>query len=77
MSCIKSLVFASLLGLAACGGNIQEFDAGPTEGEEVTNAGGRMTGGTYTLDFQLGHPVDQGEANGETITVKGGAAVRR
>lgn len=31
----------------------------PPPGQELTTSGGRMTGAVFTLDVQLGHPVEQ------------------
>jgi hypothetical protein len=42
----------------------------------VTSAGGRVTGGGYTVEVQLGHPVSQERATGGDHTVEGGAAIK-
>jgi hypothetical protein len=54
-------------------------DAGPTAARtqrEIVSGGGHLTGGTMTLDVQIGHPVGQGPATGGTQTIEGGAAVK-
>jgi len=53
-------------------------DPGPARPNtfEVTPAGGTMSGGGYTIQFQLGHPVGQGKASGGGMTLEGGAAVK-
>jgi hypothetical protein len=43
---------------------------------DLAGAGGRVSGGTYTFDIQIGHPTDQGSAQGGTYTIEGGAAVK-
>jgi hypothetical protein len=43
---------------------------------ELTAAGGRATGGSLTLDFQLGHSIDQGRASAGATALEGGAAVK-
>jgi len=77
-----------LLAVAGCGGRVVAIDAGsqgdagpadaapPGQAIDLTTAGGRMSGGTYTLDFQVGHATDQGRATGGTTTIEGGAAVK-
>ena len=47
----------------------------PATGMDLTSAGGRATGGSYTLDFEIGHPLDQGKASGGSFVIEGGAAV--
>jgi len=48
----------------------------PATGMDITSAGGRAIGGNYTLDFEIGHPLDQGKAAGGTFVIEGGAAVK-
>jgi hypothetical protein len=43
---------------------------------DLTGAAGRVSGGTYTFDIQIGHPADQGSAQGGTYSIEGGAAVK-
>jgi hypothetical protein len=43
---------------------------------EIVSGGGRLTGGTMTMDVQIGHPVSQGQSSGGTQTIEGGAAVK-
>lgn len=45
-------------------------------GQETTTAGARLSSPTYTLDVQVGHPIDQGEARGSTFRVEGNAPVK-
>jgi hypothetical protein len=74
----RVLVIGGWLAIAAgCSGNVKTIDAAAGPATDVTNASGHMIGGRYTLDFQVGHPVDQGKAAGGTIQFKGGAAVSR
>jgi hypothetical protein len=51
---------------------------GPTgrPGNDLTNSGGRVSGGGYTVDVQLGHPFAQGPAAGGGTTIEGGAAIK-
>jgi hypothetical protein len=42
---------------------------------DVTSASGRATGGGMTLDFQLGHSMDQGRAGAGALQLEGGAAI--
>jgi hypothetical protein len=44
---------------------------------ELVSAGGRMTGGTLTLDVQLGHPTPRTRMSGGTLSLTGSAAVQR
>jgi hypothetical protein len=41
----------------------------------LTSAGGRMQGGGFTLDFEIGHATDQARATGGAFTLE--AAARR
>lgn len=43
---------------------------------EIMSAGGRVTGGTMTMDVQLGHPIDQRKATSGSTAVEGNAAVK-
>jgi hypothetical protein len=54
------------------GGVDAAVDAGidaapPPPGQELTTGGGRVTGPVFTLDVQLGHPIDQGELRGASF----------
>lgn len=52
-------------------------DAAPARSAaELVSGAGRMTGGTLTLDVQLGHAVEQRPTANGTTTLSGGAAVR-
>jgi hypothetical protein len=44
---------------------------------EVVSGAGRMTGGTMTLDVQVGHAVEQRPTTQANATLSGGAAVRQ
>lgn len=48
----------------------------PTPAREVVGGAGRMTGTTYTLDVEVGHPISQNKASGATYTIEGNAAVK-
>lgn len=43
---------------------------------EIMSAGGRMTGGSLTVDVQLGHPIEQRAAGSGATTFEGNAAVK-
>jgi len=52
---------------------------GPTAappGAEVNSASGRMTGGGYTMDVQLGTPFSQQPATGGGNTFEGNAPIK-
>jgi len=42
---------------------------------ELTSAGGRMNGGGYVLDFEIGQAIDQGPAGGGGFRLEGVAVV--
>lgn len=44
-------------------------------GAEITGAAGRLAGGGYQVDIQLGHPASQQPAAAGGYTVTGGALV--
>ena len=48
----------------------------PRKGVDITNAAGRVTGGGFTVDVQLGHPIPQRPVTGGGFTVEGGAAIK-
>ena len=45
-------------------------------GAEVNSAGGRVTGGGYTMDVQLGTPFSQQPATGGGNTFEGNAPIK-
>ena len=60
-----------VMALAACG----KVPSGPPPqdqppGQAVMSASGRVKGGRYTMDVQLGQPVQAAPASGGTITVE-------
>jgi hypothetical protein len=72
MSWSRSFVFAGLLAVVGCGGSVVADDDGGTPGADsgtttqapasptdVVSAGGRMSGGRFTLDFQVGQVTDR------------------
>lgn len=48
----------------------------PSEVHEVVNGGAKISGATYTLEVQIGHPVQQNEISGATYKLEGAAAVK-
>ena len=49
--------------------------AGPNN-REVVPAAGTVTGGSYKVEFELGHWVNQKKTTGGSTTTEGGAAVK-
>jgi hypothetical protein len=49
--------------------------AAPRPGRDIVSAGGRIRGGTVTMDVELGLPVDQSEATNGTRRLRGAAVV--
>ncbi len=49
--------------------------AGPNN-REVVPASGKVSGGGYTVEFELGHWVSQKKTTGGTTTTEGAAAVK-
>lgn len=47
----------------------------PSPGRELAAAAGRLGGGAWTVDVQLGSMTPQSPASGETWTARGGAPV--
>ena len=47
------------------------------EAREFVSGGVRMSGPIYTLDVQVGHPVQQGKAAGPTYQLETNAAVKQ
>jgi hypothetical protein len=43
---------------------------------DLTAGGGKVSGSTYSMDVQLGHPFMQGKVTGGGKTVEGGAAIK-
>lgn len=70
-SCLALLVF-----VAACGDVVTEPKATPKESREVTSGGARLSSTTYTLEVQIGHPLEQATMQSPTFTLDGNAAVR-
>jgi hypothetical protein len=48
----------------------------PTASREIVGGAGRLTGGTYTLDVEIGHSFGQQPASGPTYTIEGNAAIK-
>ena len=46
------------------------------QSREVVSGAGRMTGATYTLDVEVGHPISQKKISSATYTLEGNAAVK-
>ena len=49
--------------------------AQPRPGRDIVSAGGRLRGGTVTMDVEIGLPVDQSEATNGTRRMRGAAVV--
>lgn len=45
-------------------------------GQDMTGGSGRLTGATYTLDVQLGHPSSQRPIQGPTRRLEGNAPIK-
>jgi hypothetical protein len=61
---------------ASVDGPVDAPDAAPaTSVLDLTSAAGRMQGGTLTLDFEIGHVIDQGGATGGAFTLDVGATL--
>ncbi len=61
----------------ACSSGTCVASATPSGGAlQLSAAAGRMTGGTVTLDAQVGLPVSPGSASGGTITLQGATFTR-
>jgi len=56
-------------------GGLVDAGAPPGNVVDLTGAGGRMSGGTYTIDFEIG-PNDQVVSSGGTMTIENGAAIK-
>ena len=59
------------------GGGLTDGGAVLPQTFELNNAGARMTGGTLTLDLEVGHPTPRTKMTGGTLEVTGSAAVQR
>src|SRR5688500_5178211 len=67
----RTFVIAGLLAVVGCGGSVVADDDGgapgadsgttqaPASPTDVVSAGGRMSGGRFTLDFQVGQVTDR------------------
>jgi hypothetical protein len=49
--------------------------APPRPGRDIVSTGGRIRGGTVTMDVEIGLPVDQSEATNGTRRLRGAAVV--
>jgi hypothetical protein len=85
IACLLSLCLAAACGSVSRPGtehdaSTDDIDASPEtppgESREVLGGAGRVSGPTYTLDVQIGHPVSQEPAAGPTHTLEGNAAVK-
>ena len=47
-----------------------------TPSREIVGGAGRLTGATYTFDFELGHSVGQRPATSATYRIEGNAAIK-
>jgi hypothetical protein len=50
--------------------------APPPKGQEIVTGGGHMSGATFQLDVQVGHPYQQQPIEGATQTLQGNAVVK-
>jgi hypothetical protein len=48
----------------------------PSPGQELTGAGGRVGGPTFTMDVQLGHPHGQQQLQGSTYRLEANTPVK-
>lgn len=48
----------------------------PSPGQEFTGAGGRVTGTTFTMDVQLGHPHGQNQITGTTYRLEANTPIK-
>ncbi len=52
-------------------------DAPPSPpGQETTTSGARVSGPTYTMDVQIGHPIDQGSVQGSTNRLEANTPIK-
>jgi hypothetical protein len=59
-----------VLVLAACGRVPSNDTKGQPPGQSVLSASGRVKGGRYTMDVQLGQPVQAAPASGGAIAIE-------
>ena len=75
------VIDAGVVADAAVDAFVPEFDAGPeTAGaptQEVGSGGGKVSGGGFTFEVQIGHPISQKKASGGNFQIEGGAAVNK
>ncbi len=75
------VIDAGVVADAAVDAFVPEFDAGPeTPGaptQEVGSGGGKVSGGGFTFEVQIGHPISQKKASGGNFQIEGGAAVNK
>src|SRR5690349_15607127 len=50
--------------------------APPSSGQEFTGAGGRVGGATFTMDVQLGHPIEQRQIQGTTYRLEANTPIK-
>ncbi len=48
----------------------------PPPGQELTSASGRLTGPTFALDVQLGHPIGQQPIQGPTFRITANTPIK-
>lgn len=48
----------------------------PLAGQDISAAGGRVTGPTFTLDVQIGHPTAQNPAQGATYRLEANTPIK-
>ncbi len=51
--------------------------APPREAREITSGGGKVSGGTFQMDIQVGHGSGQQQMSGGRFQLEGAAAVKR
>jgi hypothetical protein len=84
---IAAALFAVVLAHTGCPEDAAtQNDAAPQDdaaldpvnrsGAQLTPTSGRVSGGVYTLDVQIGHPFAQRPVTGGGTTVEGGAAIK-
>lgn len=83
IACLLALCLGAACGdvtRPGTGGDGGPPDANPqaaaTPAREIVGGAGRVTGATYTLDVEIGHPVSQEPATGATYTIEGNAAIK-
>jgi hypothetical protein len=48
----------------------------PTPSRDLVGGAGRLSGATFTLEVEIGHPISQEPARGTTYTIQGNAAIK-